>query len=162
MQMAGKITDSSTFCPQVILGAAGHVWHTIGGSCDTMIQNSAITFCSRTILAMIVSSTGLLFGGTVVCIRLFLPTSYFSTKSRIHCEAVISIFLVLLFGVAAAMITSIGGPGQTVGDLYYATWLAFWVSIGIFVSCYDQIKMEELESEESNSERIVPTKGVFT
>jgi len=35
-----------------------------------------------------------------------------------------------------------------VGDLYYSVWLAFWISIGIFVSCYDQIKVEEME--ESN------------
>lgn len=146
----------------VILGAAGHIWHTISDQCDIIeIQNSAITFCSRTILAMIVAGTGLVIGGSVVCIRVLVPTSCFSTRSRAHCEAILSIFLVLLFGVAAAMITGIGGPGQSVGDLYYATWLAFWVSIGIFVSCYDQIKLEDSQSEECNTENAPPNDGVL-
>ena len=66
------------------------------------------------------------------------------------------------------MITGIGSPGSQVGDLYYSTWLAFWVSIGIFVSCYDQIKLEEWESEESEkaitpSERAaISREGVLT
>ena len=134
----------------VILGAAFHIWHTISDQCDIIeIQNSAITFCSRTILALIVPSTGLLICGLVLFVRLFVPTRWFSNRSRAHCEAVLSIFLMLLFGVAAGMITGIGGPGQSVGDLYYSIWFAFWVSIGIFVSCYDQIKVEEMESDHS-------------
>ena len=70
-----------------------------------------------------------------------------STRTRNRAEAVLSSMLVVLFGVAVALITSIGGPGQSVGDLYYSTWLSFWVSIGIFVSCFDQMKQEELASE---------------
>jgi hypothetical protein len=66
---------------------------------------------------------------------------------RTRVEATLSIILVVLFGLAVALITSIGGPGQRVGDLYYATWLAFWVSIGIFISCYDQLRQEETETE---------------
>ena len=53
----------------------------------------------------------------------------------------------IFFGVAVALITSIGGPGQTVGDLYYATWLAFWVCLGTFVSCYDEVKQGEIEPD---------------
>ena len=59
------------------------------------------------------------------------------------------------------MITGIGSPGQSVGDLYYSTWLAFIVSIGIFVSCYDQIKMEELEAKDSMQESFSETDGVM-
>jgi hypothetical protein len=132
----------------VILGAAGHIWHTISDQCDIIeIQNSAITYCSRTILAMFVAATGMAISFVIFCIRVLVPTRCFSPRSRAHCEAVTSIFLMLLFGVAAAMITGIGSPGQSVGDLYYSVWLAFWVSIGIFVTCYDQIKLEEIESK---------------
>ena len=134
----------------VILGAAGHIWHTISDQCDIIeIQNSAITFCSRTILAMIVPATGLVISGLVLFVRVFIPTRWFSNRSRAHCEAVLSIFLMLLFGVAAGMITGIGGPGQSVGDLYYSIWFAFWISIRILVSCCDQIKVEEMESDHS-------------
>ena len=33
-----------------------------------------------------------------------------------------------------------------------STWLAFWVSLGIFVSCYDQINREEDEVEQDVDE----------
>jgi len=141
----------------VILGAACHIWHTISDQCDIVeIQNSAITFCSRTILSMFVASTGMMVAALVVFVRVLLPLRYLSSRSRAHCETVLSIFLVFLFGAASGMITGIGGPGQSVGDLYYSTWLSFWVSIGIFVTCYDQIKLEELENQ---SEESSPTNG---
>ena len=92
-----------------------------------------------------VAIAGVLSGWTVMGSRI-LGCSI-SSKARSRAEAVLSIGLVCVFGVAVALITSIGGPGQSVGDLYYSTWLAFWVSIGIFVSCYDQIKQEEMHSE---------------
>lgn len=148
----------------VILGAAGHIWHTISDQCDIIeIQNSAITFCSRTVLAMIVPTTGLAICALVLFVRIVIPTRWFSNRSRAHCEAVLSIFLMLLFGAAAGMITGIGGPGQSVGDLYYSIWCAFWVSIGIFVSCYDQIKVEEMESEqlENKNESLASESGVM-
>jgi hypothetical protein len=55
-------------------------------------------------------------------------------------ELIVSCFLVLVFAVALAVITGIGGPGQSVGDLFYATWLAFLVSLGIAVSCYGELR----------------------
>ncbi|CAB9510146.1 expressed unknown protein [Seminavis robusta] len=137
----------------VILGAALHIWHSISDQCDIEFRNSALTFCSRTVLAMIIAATGITISGTVVFIRVLVPTRFLSTRSRAHCEAVTSIFLMLLYGVGTAMVTGIGSPGQSVGDLYYSTWLAFIVSIGIFISCYDQIKVAELEAKESESMR---------
>ena len=130
----------------VILGASMHIWHSIEENCtDEDNQAGAIAFCSRTVFAIVVALTGMFMGCFVLLVRgLEWP---FTNRIRIHVEAVISIFLVLLFGVAVALITSIGGPGQSVGDLYYSTWLAFWVCIGIFMNCYDQIKLEEMEME---------------
>jgi uncharacterized membrane protein len=87
----------------------------------------------------------MLVGGLVVLGRLLVllcPTCQ-CRRIQAHVEMLISMFLVLLFGATVALITGIGGPGQSVGDLYYSTWLAFFVSIGIFVSCYDQIKRED-------------------
>ena len=40
--------------------------------------------------------------------------------------------------MAVAVITTIGGPGQSPGDLYYATWLAFLLGFGASLSCYDE------------------------
>jgi hypothetical protein len=130
----------------VILGASLHIWHTIADNCDfDELTSGAVTFCSRTVMAMTVALTGMLVGGLVVLGRLLVllcPTCQ-CRRIQAHVEMLISMFLVLLFGATVALITGIGGPGQSVGDLYYSTWLAFFVSIGIFVSCYDQIKRED-------------------
>jgi hypothetical protein len=139
----------------VILGAAWHIWHTIAGNCDfDEITNGAVTFCARTVLAMIMALTGMMVGGLVVSIRtLFaLFPSCRCNRLQAHAELIVSIFLVFLFGSAVAMITGIGGPGQSVGDLYYSTWLAFCVSLVIFMTCYEQIKLEDKQVDYQNNE----------
>lgn len=145
----------------VILGSSLHIWMTISSNCTLDdIQSGAVTYCSRTILAIAVSLVGMGVGGSVVVGRMILGSrlvtrwlccsddnsshSLCSNRLRAHVEAVISVFLVFLFGAAVALITGIGAPGQSVGDLYYATWLAFWVAIGIFVTCYEQIQWEDM------------------
>ena len=145
----------------VILGAALHVWHTIADNCDfEEITNGAYTYCSRTTLALAVALTGMLVGGLVVTARVLLILCPGLQCSRVqaHIEMIVSVFLMFLFGTAVAMITGIGGPGQSVGDLYYSTWLAFWVSLGIFLACYAQIKREDVEvDEQEESLEVVPT-----
>jgi len=135
----------------VIVGASFHIWQNIEEKCDLEdIQNGAITYCTKTVFAMVVGATGMVAGSTVVASRVlerqFCPGCC-SRRVRAHVEAVVSVFLLLLFTVAVASITGIGGPGQSVGDLYYATWLAFVVAIGVFIHCYDRIRLDEIESE---------------
>lgn len=131
----------------VIFGSAGHVWYKIQDTCtEDSGTIGAVTFCSRTVFAIIVSVVGIIAGTVAVGTRVIHFCSI-DPGLRTKVEAVVSFFLVLIFGTAVALITSIGGPGQTVGDLYYSTWLAFWVCIGVFVSCYDQMKQREMELE---------------
>ena len=134
----------------IILGASLHIWHTISDNCEfDEITLGAVTFCSRTVLAIMVSLTGMLVGGLVVLGRIFimLCPNCRAARFQSHIEMLISLFLVFLFVAAVALITGIGGPGQSVGDLYYSTWGAFWVSVGIFVSCYHQLNEEEIEND---------------
>lgn len=136
----------------VILGAALHIWYKVGDKCyDEENEGGAVNFCNRTIFAIVVACTGIAMGWFILFIRgLGWP---FSRRVEIHIEGVISVFLVLLFGVTVALVTGIGGPGQSVGDLYYSVWLAFWVTIAILASCYDQMKMDEIESAMSRMEK---------
>ena len=130
----------------VILGASLHIWHAISDNCEfDEITSGAVTFCSRTVLAIVVSLTGMLVGGLVVLGRLIASVckKCKCVRAQAHIELLISLFLVFLFIAAVALITGIGGPGQSVGDLYYSTWLAFWVSLGIAVQCYNRLVDEE-------------------
>lgn len=134
----------------VILGASSHVWYNIAETCNSDdIEGGEQIFCSRTRFAQLVAVVGVISGWSVMGSRILGCSISGKTRSRV--EGVLSIMLVGVFGVAVALITSIGGPGQSVGDLYYSTWLSFWVSMGIFVSCFDQMKQEELAAEAARS-----------
>jgi hypothetical protein len=134
----------------VILGAGIHIWFNTKKACTLEeLEAGAITFCSRTVFAIVVSLTGMFVGGLVAFVRiLFLLCCATSlTRVRAHVEMVISVFLVLLFGVAVAFITGIGGPGQSVGDMFYSTWLAFFVAIFVGMTCVREIVKQDQESE---------------
>jgi hypothetical protein len=131
----------------VILGAALHVWHTIADNCDLdAISSGAVTFCSRTVLAIVVSLAGMLVGGLVVFGRVMVilcgGCGCIGPRTQAHVEMIVSLFLVLLFSATVALVTGIGGPGQSVGDLFFSTWLSFGVALGIFVQCEAQVRKD--------------------
>mmetsp|Transcript_11452 Transcript_11452/g.27348 ORF Transcript_11452/g.27348 Transcript_11452/m.27348 type:complete len:932 (+) Transcript_11452:401-3196(+) len=151
----------------VILGAALHVWHSIADTCgendysanadDNMdagmdeeeMQAAEVAgneaFCSRTKLALGVAVTGILCGWLAMGSRILgCPIT---KRYRTYVEAFISIILVIVFGAGVAFVTGIGGPGQSVGDLYYASWLAFGVSLGSVIASIDQIQQQEIEAQ---------------
>jgi hypothetical protein len=149
----------------VILGGGFHIWHNIGDAC-TVVNNddsgAAVTFCSRTILAIVVALTGMLVSGLVAFFRI-LYTAWWADsmlRTRTHVELVMSIFLVFLFGAAVALVTGIGGPGQSVGDLFYGTWLAFLVSIGLVVACLEEIGRVDAEDAEQQQQADVSPSSV--
>mmetsp|Transcript_16570 Transcript_16570/g.24454 ORF Transcript_16570/g.24454 Transcript_16570/m.24454 type:complete len:310 (-) Transcript_16570:1340-2269(-) len=127
----------------VILGGGYHIWHNISSTCTLEdIRSRTVTFCSRTILAIAVSFTGMIVTSLITCIRVLfsLRCSESMVRPRAHLEMVVSLFLVLLFGVALALITGIGGPGESVGDLFYGSWLAFLISIVLVKTCFQEIR----------------------
>jgi hypothetical protein len=131
----------------VILGAALHVWHTIADNCDLdEITSGAVTFCSRTVLAIVVSLAGMLVGGLVVFGRLLVALcggcGCIGPRTQAHVEMIVAMFLVLLFSATVALVTGIGGPGQSVGDLFFSTWISFGVALGIFVQCEAQVRKD--------------------
>lgn len=130
----------------VTLGAAIHVWTVISDNCDfDEITSGAVTFCSRTVLANAVAITGLVVSGLVVTGRILLHICPALRCSRLqaHVEMLVSVFLLFVFGAAIAMVTSIGGPGQSVGDLYYSCTGAFLVSLVVAVSSYEHLQLED-------------------
>jgi hypothetical protein len=137
----------------VLLGAGYHVWHTISDTCNVDdIHLGKVTFCSKTIFAIGVALTGLFVAGMVAMGRILLTMFWpnFSTKIRAHVEMIVSFFLMMLFGMAVVLITGIGGPGQSVGDMYYSVWLCFFVTIGLALTCLKQI--QEVDGAERTQE----------
>jgi hypothetical protein len=70
-----------------------------------------------------------------------MPTCSFRLFVLLYCTL---LYCTIFFGVALVLIMGIGGPSQSVGDLLYASWLAFLVSLGIGMTCYEEINRDEL------------------
>jgi hypothetical protein len=133
----------------VILGASLHVWHGISDSCrgglEDELEQGGSSFCARTKLAIGIAGTGILCGWAVTISRILgcpIPERF-----RTHIEMGISVILIIVFGVGLAFITGIGGPGQSVGDLFYSSWIAFVVSLGVFIACVEQLQQQEMADQ---------------
>lgn len=126
----------------VIFGAAIHIWQHIAGQCSIDdITDLGFTFCARTVFALTLSLTGMAVAGLVSLTRMSCRGRY--PRCQAHGEFLIAVFLVFLFGAAVAFITGIGGPGQSVGDLYYSTWLAFGVALSVSGQAYEQVTLTD-------------------
>jgi hypothetical protein len=144
----------------IILAAGYHVWHSISGAC-TMddIRSGAVSFCSRTVLAILIAFSGMIVAASVAVVRVMIDAGCPNAKGRARArvELVAASLMVILFGIGVATITGIGGPGQSVGDLFYASWMAFLVSLGLFLACFEELCVDEHQSEfiQSTSNQIV-------
>ena len=100
------------------------------------IENNT-TFCWRTQVGAALGLFGMIIGGTAALLRGINPKP---SRSQLFIEASMAAILCALFAIGLGLITGIGGPGQIVGDLYYASWLAFMASLGATGSCYEEIR----------------------
>lgn len=148
----------------VILGASLHVWHGMADTCrgplDEFEDDRTIQFCFRTKVSIAIAAVGIVSGWTMMGSRILgcpIPSRF-----RVQTETCVSVFLVLIFSVGVALITAIGGPGQSVGDLFYASWLSFLVSIGIFVACIDRLQQQEMEDQVYRYKTEEPNRGYIT
>ena len=141
----------------VMFGAGLHIWLNIVDTCkisDGAWQKYPLSFCNRTAFAVAVGATGTF----VAFIVMFSRAIRKSSRAQVYFEMFLSGLFVIIFGVAAFIITSIGGPGQSVGDLYIATWLSFLVSIGVCISCYDELLRDKwMRSRRLGKGAISPT-----
>lgn len=125
----------------IMFSSALHVYLNTRDDCIQSQGNNNNTYdnyCSRTRFAMGVGLTGMI----LPILLLAVVSSCFDKKEGAahafsdslpslssNAEYALAILLVFLFGFGAAIITSMGGPGQTVGDLYYSSWLVFGCSL---------------------------------
>lgn len=107
----------------VVLSSSLHVYINIHSVCTS--YNFYSSTCYRTVFAIIAGVLGEVVAFIAAVFRIF------EIKHWIIVEASSAIFLAILYSFGAAYITGMSGPGQSVGDLYYATWLCFFISLTI-------------------------------
>jgi len=140
----------------IIFGSAGHVWLTIGAVCkgaegESYLDSFQPSMCWRSKFSLGAGALG------VVLSFVTTATVAIEWKHALAVQAFMSAIFVHMFSFGAATITGMGGPAQSVGDLYYATWLAFACSLVVSASCIQQFKQQNdgsglkyLKSENTN------------
>jgi hypothetical protein len=140
----------------VILGASLHIWLSIADNCDAEIEEDledlSETFCGRTKIALGVAVTGILCGW--LCTGSRVIGCPITKRYRTKIETCLSIFLIIVYGTGVALLTGMGGPGQSVGDLFYSSWLSFVVSLGIFVTSIENLQNQEIAEKEAEANNI--------
>jgi hypothetical protein len=132
----------------VMFGSCCDMLLTIQDQCQAAVHgDETATFCERTIAGAFLGLIGMIAGAFAALFRYFHPSP--KGFNQIF-EAVMAAVLTVLFSFSLALITGIGGPGQSVGDLYYGSWLAFLASLGVTVSLYSEIKSQQHQQVERN------------
>ena len=127
----------------VIFGSCCDILLTVQDQCRAATHGDEIaTFCERTVAGAILGFVGMAAGFSAAIFRYFYPNP--RGKKQLF-EAVMAATLTVLFALSLALITGIGGPGQSVGDLYYGSWLAFLTSLGVTTSLYTELQKKNGE-----------------
>jgi len=125
----------------VMFGSCCDILLTVRDQCQAAAHgDETATFCQRTIAGAIVGLVGMIAGTLAALFRYLHPNP--KGLNQIF-EALMATVLTILFSLSLALITGIGGPGQSVGDLYYGSWLAFLASLGVAVSLFSEFKNQD-------------------
>jgi len=107
----------------VVLSSSLHIWWNIRNACPSTFFLSS--YCFRTKFAMVVGALAEILAFLAAMSRIF------KFKPFVLIETIVACILATSFIFGAALITGMSGPGQSVGDLYYATWIALFFSLMI-------------------------------
>lgn len=88
-------------------------------------------FCSRTVFAIVLGVLTAVMSLYVVGVKIA------TSKAPFMVEAVFSFISFILYVFGVGFITSSFGPGAPLGNLYYFTWLSFFLSFMLAASCFE-------------------------
>ncbi|GFH56102.1 hypothetical protein CTEN210_12578 [Chaetoceros tenuissimus] len=122
----------------VMFGSCCDILLTVKDSCQAAEHgDDTATFCERTIAGTIISSIGMALGSLAALVRFFHPNPRGTLQKA---EAIMATFMAVLFAFSLALITGIGGPGKSVGDLYYGSWLAFLATLVVAMNLINEVR----------------------
>merc|ERR1712194_103146 len=123
----------------------------MGGSSSTIFDSicdmkAYSTFCSRTVF-------GIVLGAASTFMSLYVVGMKIAThKAPFWVEAVFSVVLFVLYIFGVSFLTSSYGPGAPLGNLYYFTWISFFLSFMLVANCYEDYKTARLLSSYHNDD----------
>merc|ERR1719232_1661888 len=110
--------------------------------CGSLESHS--TYCARCLYGICLGCISFFFG---LMIMLAIVFGY----SILQIEVLLSFMIAVCWGIAVWAITSTLGPGASIGNLYYFTWISFFASLLIFLNCVAHFKPAKSKSKASGS-----------
>lgn len=110
-------------CGLVAMGNGVRIFK--AGQCGTSLSG---TFCRRTKFAIAVGVIGFFFSFLMIALARFVAFS-------ILIETGVSLLLLVLWCFGVGYITFGISPGHAIGNLYFASWISFVVSVILFSDC---------------------------
>jgi len=119
----------------IIMSNCAQIYHS---SCagDDAIHDGGSFFCAT---AMMGTSFGTLC--TVLCLQICLVKIHDQSHVPAVSEALMVGIVLTLYTIGVALLTSDKGPAAPLGNLYYASWAAFLVSLMLAKSCFEDVQL---------------------
>lgn len=119
----------------VVLGSAAHANRVDCG--DDSEAGEPASYCRKTRFAISAATIGMVLCLLIIYTKIFKYTSS-EPSSGFLLEAGSAFFLGIMNLFVVFFTTSVGGPGRTVGNLYYFSWAMFLLSVFLASQCYNE------------------------
>ena len=110
----------------VVLGSAVRTYTT---SCDEELNESAeVVYCRRSTFAISMGVIGFFFALAMTCLT--------RKGLTLKAEALLTTLQLALWAFGVGFITFGTGPGSTIGNLFFSTWISFILTVFLFGQCF--------------------------
>jgi len=125
-------------CELVVMGASANI---LDKDCTgNNVYDPVSGYCRRTKFGVAIGVIGTCFSLGVVSMKML------TAISPLVWEGVLSLLLCILNGFGVAFLTSAEGPGSTIGNLYYFSWLSWLCSFMLIANVHEDFNAEAASS----------------
>lgn len=136
----------------VVMGTSADIYNR---NCEVDVEDKPQPFCSRTVFAIAAGVMGTISSLLVIIAKLLYLTVPFLG------EVFLCALLFIIYGFELMYATAANGPAGPLGNLYYFSWISFFLCFGIGKCLYEDyvyaMEVAEIEYEEDNRRTTVPS-----
>jgi len=109
----------------IVVGSSATIFDSVCG------LRTGDSYCNITLFGVVLGATSTFMSLYIVGMKIATARAPFLV------EAIFSVVLFFLYIVGVALLTSAVGPGAPLGNLYYFTWISFFLSFMLLASCHE-------------------------
>ncbi len=126
----------------IVMGSAADTYNR---NCDVPADEKQQPYCSRSVLAVSIGTIGVILSLIVVSFKISAGAAPFLMEVGM----IIVLFLLYVFEIA--YVTDIQGPGSPLGNLYYFSWISFFLTFMVGKACHeDYVEAQMIMEQQQN------------